>query len=81
MVSPLTRVTEPSVLQGESGPGSNGEIRAEAVCTHTQEDFTHLEVLEALEAELPGALESGRLSSIRYENMNVICGTAGRRDR
>lgn len=46
-----------------------------------QEDFTHLEVLQALEAELPGAMESGRVSSIRYENMNVICGTAGRRDR
>uniref|UniRef100_A0A8C8TP50 RIKEN cDNA 1700008O03 gene n=2 Tax=Peromyscus maniculatus bairdii TaxID=230844 RepID=A0A8C8TP50_PERMB len=51
------------------------------LCMETSEDFTHLEVLEALEAELPGALESGRLSSIRYENMNVICGTAGRRDR
>lgn len=46
-----------------------------------QEDFTHLEVLEALEAELPGAMESGRVDSIRFENMNVICGTAGRRDR
>lgn len=67
--------------RGSLGQAPAGEIRAEAVCTHTQEDFTHLEVLEALEAELPGALESGRLSSIRYENMNVICGTAGRRDR
>jgi hypothetical protein len=47
----------------------------------TQEDFTHVEVLQALEAELPGAMESGRVNSIRYENMNVICGTAGRRDR
>ncbi|KAG3256586.1 hypothetical protein H1C71_039618 [Ictidomys tridecemlineatus] len=46
-----------------------------------QEDFTHLEVLEALEAELPGAMESGCVSSIRFENVNVICGTAGRRDR
>eukprot|EP00069_Balaena_mysticetus_P022088 bmy_14015T0 len=46
-----------------------------------EEDLTHLEVLEALEAELPGAMESGRVSSIRFENMNVICGTAGRRDR
>ncbi|XP_060236105.1 putative uncharacterized protein C19orf81 homolog isoform X1 [Meriones unguiculatus] len=51
------------------------------LCMETSEDFTHLEVLEALEAQLPGAMESGRLSSIRYENMNVICGTAGRRDR
>ncbi|XP_051030334.1 putative uncharacterized protein C19orf81 homolog [Phodopus roborovskii] len=51
------------------------------LCMETSEDFTHLEVLEALEAELPGAMESGRVSSIRYENMNVICGTAGRRDR
>ncbi|XP_076987185.1 putative uncharacterized protein C19orf81 homolog isoform X2 [Tamandua tetradactyla] len=49
--------------------------------TSPEADFTHLEVLEALEAELPGAMESGRVSSIRFENMNVICGTAGRRDR
>ncbi|EPY88818.1 putative uncharacterized protein C19orf81 homolog [Camelus dromedarius] len=53
------------------------------LCMETlpEEDLTHLEVLEALEAELPGAMESGHVSSIRFENMNVICGTAGRRDR
>ncbi|VTJ73868.1 Hypothetical predicted protein [Marmota monax] len=51
------------------------------LCMETSEDFTHLEVLEALEAELPGAMESGCVSSIRFENVNVICGTAGRRDR
>ncbi|XP_007955811.1 putative uncharacterized protein C19orf81 homolog [Orycteropus afer afer] len=53
------------------------------LCMETlpETDFTHLEVLEALEAEFPGAMESGRVSSIRFENMNVICGTAGRRDR
>ncbi|XP_048185356.1 putative uncharacterized protein C19orf81 homolog [Perognathus longimembris pacificus] len=51
------------------------------LCMETSEDFTHLEVLQALEAELPGAMEGGRVSSIRFENMNVICGTAGRRDR
>ncbi|XP_042774861.1 putative uncharacterized protein C19orf81 homolog isoform X1 [Panthera leo] len=49
--------------------------------TSPEEDFTHLEVLEALEAELPGAMESGRVTSIRFENTNVICGTAGCRDR
>ncbi|XP_022441914.1 putative uncharacterized protein C19orf81 homolog [Delphinapterus leucas] len=49
--------------------------------TSPEEDLTHLEVLEALEAELPGAMESGRVRSIRFENVNVICGTAGRRDR
>ncbi|XP_072626224.1 putative uncharacterized protein C19orf81 homolog isoform X3 [Canis lupus baileyi] len=49
--------------------------------TSPEEDLTHLEVLEALEAELPGAMEGGRVSNIRFENMNVICGTAGRRDR
>ncbi|XP_054444760.1 putative uncharacterized protein C19orf81 homolog [Pteronotus mesoamericanus] len=49
--------------------------------TSPDEDLTHLEVLEALEAALPGAMESGRVSSIRFENLNVICGTAGRRDR
>uniref|UniRef100_A0A8C9DQ14 Chromosome 19 open reading frame 81 n=1 Tax=Prolemur simus TaxID=1328070 RepID=A0A8C9DQ14_PROSS len=49
--------------------------------TSPEEDFTHLEVLEALEAELPGAMERGLVGSIRFENMNVICGTAGRRDR
>ncbi|KAG8521457.1 putative uncharacterized protein C19orf81 [Galemys pyrenaicus] len=53
------------------------------LCMETlpEEDFTHLEVLEALEAELPGAMESGRVSNIRFENVNVICGTAGHRDR
>ncbi|XP_065782703.1 putative uncharacterized protein C19orf81 homolog [Muntiacus reevesi] len=53
------------------------------LCMETlpEEDLTHVEVLEALEAEFPGAMESGRVSSIRFENMNVICGTAGRRDR
>ncbi|XP_042556102.1 putative uncharacterized protein C19orf81 homolog isoform X2 [Dipodomys spectabilis] len=51
------------------------------LCMETSEDFTHLEVLQALEAELPGAMEGGRVNSIRFENMNVICGTAGRRDR
>ncbi|XP_055991532.1 putative uncharacterized protein C19orf81 homolog [Sorex fumeus] len=49
--------------------------------TAPEEDLTHLEVLEALEAVLPGAMESGHVASIRFENMNVICGTAGRRDR
>ncbi|KAM8791834.1 uncharacterized protein C19orf81 homolog [Rhynchonycteris naso] len=46
-----------------------------------EEDLTHLELLEALEAELPGAMDNGRVSSIRFENMNVICGTAGRKNR
>ncbi|CAK6437370.1 unnamed protein product [Pipistrellus nathusii] len=46
-----------------------------------EQDLTHLAVLEALEAELPGAMESGCVSSIRFEDMNVICGTAGRRNR
>ncbi|XP_021101657.1 putative uncharacterized protein C19orf81 homolog [Heterocephalus glaber] len=46
------------------------------LCMETLEDFTHVEVLEALEAKLPGAMESGRVNSIRFENMNVICGTA-----
>ncbi|EHB05694.1 hypothetical protein GW7_15330 [Heterocephalus glaber] len=45
------------------------------LCMETLEDFTHVEVLEALEAKLPGAMESGRVNSIRFENMNVICGT------
>ncbi|XP_006868444.1 PREDICTED: putative uncharacterized protein C19orf81 homolog [Chrysochloris asiatica] len=53
------------------------------LCMETlpEADFTHLEVLQALEAELPGAMENGRVNSIRFENMNVICGTAGRRNR
>ncbi|XP_029781533.1 putative uncharacterized protein C19orf81 homolog isoform X6 [Suricata suricatta] len=53
------------------------------LCMETlpEEDLTHLQVLEALEARLPGAMESGRVTSIRFENMNVICGTAGRQDR
>ncbi|XP_074076241.1 putative uncharacterized protein C19orf81 homolog isoform X2 [Macrotis lagotis] len=46
-----------------------------------EHDFTHLDLLNALEAEVPDAIESGRVGSIQYENMNVICGTAGRKDR
>ncbi|XP_039769297.1 putative uncharacterized protein C19orf81 homolog isoform X3 [Ornithorhynchus anatinus] len=49
--------------------------------TAPEADLTHLDVLTALNEELPEALESGRVSSIRFENLNVICGTAGRRDR
>nr|XP_004672617.1 putative uncharacterized protein C19orf81 homolog [Jaculus jaculus] len=51
------------------------------LCMETSEDFNHKEVLEALEAELPGAAENELISSIRYENMNVICGTSGLLDR
>lgn len=67
-------------MAGTYDPGLRG-LRLRLRLPKPEEDLTHLEVLQALEAELPGAMENGCVSSIRYENMNVICGTAGRRDR
>uniref|UniRef100_A0A8D2J0Z1 Uncharacterized protein n=1 Tax=Varanus komodoensis TaxID=61221 RepID=A0A8D2J0Z1_VARKO len=44
-------------------------------------EMNHAEVLAAVEAAIPNAFESGLLRSIQFENINVICGTAGRKNR
>ncbi|XP_053119750.1 putative uncharacterized protein C19orf81 homolog [Hemicordylus capensis] len=46
-----------------------------------EKEMNHAEVLEALEAAIPNAFETGILHSIQFENINVICGTAGRKNR
>ncbi|XP_078234141.1 putative uncharacterized protein C19orf81 homolog [Pogona vitticeps] len=46
-----------------------------------EKEMNHAEVLAAVEAVIPNAFETGRLHSIQFENINVICGTAGRKNR
>ncbi|KAJ7313773.1 hypothetical protein JRQ81_005455 [Phrynocephalus forsythii] len=46
-----------------------------------EKEMNHAEVLAAVEAVIPDAFETGRLRSIQFENINVICGTAGRKNR
>lgn len=43
--------------------------------------MNHAEVLAAVESVIPEAFEKGLLHSIQFENVNVICGTAGRKNR
>uniref|UniRef100_A0A8C6Y638 Uncharacterized protein n=1 Tax=Naja naja TaxID=35670 RepID=A0A8C6Y638_NAJNA len=44
-------------------------------------EMKHAEILAAIEAVIPNAFEAGLLRSIQFENINVICGTAGRKNR
>ncbi|XP_042329294.1 putative uncharacterized protein C19orf81 homolog isoform X2 [Sceloporus undulatus] len=46
-----------------------------------EKEMNHAEVLAAVEAVIPDAFETGLLRSIQFENINVICGTAGRKNR
>ncbi|XP_028559486.1 putative uncharacterized protein C19orf81 homolog [Podarcis muralis] len=46
-----------------------------------EKEMNHAEVLAAVEEAIPDAFESGLLRSIQFENINVICGTAGRKNR
>ncbi|KAL8176228.1 UNVERIFIED_CONTAM: hypothetical protein K2H54_026227 [Gekko kuhli] len=46
-----------------------------------EREMNHAEVLTAVEAAIPNAFEEGLLCSIQFENINVICGTAGRKNR
>uniref|UniRef100_A0ACB8EV74 Uncharacterized protein n=1 Tax=Sphaerodactylus townsendi TaxID=933632 RepID=A0ACB8EV74_9SAUR len=49
--------------------------------TPPEKEMTHAEVLAAVEAAIPDAFGAGLLHSIQFENINVICGTAGRKNR
>ncbi|XP_061448084.1 putative uncharacterized protein C19orf81 homolog [Rhineura floridana] len=53
------------------------------LCLESQpeKEMNHAEVLAAIEAAIPNAFEMGLLHSIQFENINVICGTAGRKNR
>ncbi|KAK9397096.1 putative protein C19orf81 like [Crotalus adamanteus] len=46
-----------------------------------EKEMKHAEILAAIEAVIPNAFEAGLLRSIQFENINVICGTAGRKNR
>ncbi|KAM4652187.1 uncharacterized protein C19orf81 homolog [Discoglossus pictus] len=46
-----------------------------------EKDFSHWDILQAIEQIVPKAFEKQRVSRIQFENMNVICGTAGRKNR
>ncbi|KAL7977259.1 hypothetical protein Chor_009208, partial [Crotalus horridus] len=46
-----------------------------------EKEMKHAEILAAIEAVIPNAFEAGLLHSIQFENINVICGTAGRKNR
>ncbi|XP_069803875.1 putative uncharacterized protein C19orf81 homolog [Dendropsophus ebraccatus] len=46
-----------------------------------ENDFRHCDILRAIEQIVPKAFEKKQVNKIQFENMNVICGTAGRRNR
>ncbi|XP_062994189.1 putative uncharacterized protein C19orf81 homolog [Elgaria multicarinata webbii] len=46
-----------------------------------EKEMNHAEVLAAVEGAIPNAFETGLLRNIQFENINVICGTAGRKNR
>ncbi|XP_075695093.1 putative uncharacterized protein C19orf81 homolog [Rhinoderma darwinii] len=46
-----------------------------------ENDFRHCDILKAIEQIVPRAFEKKQVSKIQFENMNVICGTAGRENR
>ncbi|XP_077171188.1 putative uncharacterized protein C19orf81 homolog isoform X2 [Paroedura picta] len=46
-----------------------------------EKEMNHADVLRVVEAAIPNAFEAGLLRSIQFENINVICGTAGRKNR
>ncbi|XP_056398598.1 putative uncharacterized protein C19orf81 homolog isoform X2 [Hyla sarda] len=46
-----------------------------------ENDFRHCNILKAIEQIVPKAFEKRQVSKIQFENTNVICGTAGRKNR
>ncbi|XP_075459327.1 putative uncharacterized protein C19orf81 homolog isoform X3 [Ascaphus truei] len=46
-----------------------------------EKDFSHWDILQSVEQIVPKVFEKQRVSRIQFENMNVICGTAGRKNR
>ncbi|XP_069765107.1 putative uncharacterized protein C19orf81 isoform X3 [Narcine bancroftii] len=44
-------------------------------------DHTHRDVMSAAEAILPNAFSDGKITSIQFENVNVICGSSGLKNR
>ncbi|KAM3921523.1 LOW QUALITY PROTEIN: uncharacterized protein C19orf81 homolog [Leptodactylus fuscus] len=46
-----------------------------------ENDFRHCDILKAIEQIVPKAFEKKQVSKIQFENMNVIYGTAGSKNR
>ncbi|XP_069505477.1 putative uncharacterized protein C19orf81 homolog [Ambystoma mexicanum] len=46
-----------------------------------EKDFSHLDIMKAVEQIVPKAFENKRVCKLQFENVNVICGTAGRKNR
>uniref|UniRef100_UPI00398F1A81 putative uncharacterized protein C19orf81 n=1 Tax=Pristiophorus japonicus TaxID=55135 RepID=UPI00398F1A81 len=44
-------------------------------------DLTHQDIMTAAENILPNAFEQGKITSIQFENVNVICGSSGLKNR
>ncbi|XP_055521580.1 putative uncharacterized protein C19orf81 [Leucoraja erinacea] len=44
-------------------------------------DLTHQDIMSAAENILPDAFADGRITSIQFENVNVICGSSGLKNR
>ncbi|XP_067875777.1 putative uncharacterized protein C19orf81 isoform X1 [Heterodontus francisci] len=44
-------------------------------------DLTHQDIMKAAESILPNAFELGKITSIQFENVNVICGSSGLKNR
>ncbi|XP_053547043.1 putative uncharacterized protein C19orf81 homolog [Bombina bombina] len=47
----------------------------------SEKDFSHYDILQSIEQILPKAFEKQRVKSIQFVNMNVICATAGQKNR
>ncbi|XP_044133453.1 putative uncharacterized protein C19orf81 homolog [Bufo gargarizans] len=46
-----------------------------------ENDFRHCNILRAIEQIVPKAFERKQVNKIQFKNMNVICGTAGHKNR
>eukprot|EP00062_Callorhinchus_milii_P026706 gi/632989135/ref/XP_007883487.1/ PREDICTED: putative uncharacterized protein C19orf81 homolog [Callorhinchus milii] len=44
-------------------------------------DFSHLDIMRAADSVVPNAFDEGKVTSIQFENLNVICGSSGLKNR
>ncbi|XP_075047632.1 putative uncharacterized protein C19orf81 homolog isoform X2 [Mixophyes fleayi] len=47
----------------------------------SENDFSHWDILKAIEQILPKAFEKKQLTKIQFENTNIVCETAGHKNR
>ncbi|XP_058875247.1 putative uncharacterized protein C19orf81, partial [Acipenser ruthenus] len=69
----------PCIRKFETHPGP----RPLTVCMETppELDLCHADILDAVSRLISRPFEGGRVTSIQFEAMNVICGTGGRSNR